>query len=170
MGIKNKVSIREVLPVETPVIVRFLRLMLEEMASMGGHEVLKNEEQWVRVEEKIREAIVERDRIYRIAEPAGTPTTPIGFVEARIVGADPVFEPKKILHIHAIYVLESHRRKGVGQALLKAVLERGQKIGCVEAKLDTLVRNPAKALYEKLGFSAFETRMTRKVGSPLSGH
>jgi len=77
------------------------------------------------------------------------------------VSTAPVFEPKQILHIHAVYLLEAHRRKGIGQALLEAILDWGQKSDCVEAELNTLVRNPARSLYEKLGFSEFEIKMIR---------
>ena len=87
----------------------------------------------------------------------------MGFTKARILTIGLVFEPKKILHIHSVYVLQSHRRKGVGLALIEALLKWGREHSCIEAELDTLIENPARTLYQTLGFKAFEMKMTRKL-------
>ena len=74
-----------------------------------------------------------------------------------------LFEPRRVLHIHALYVCEVYRNRGIGQALLQALLEWGQRSACVEAELNTLWRNPARSLYERLGFRELEIRMTRRL-------
>jgi len=157
------VMIREATIHEAPTIRSFLRLMVEEMASLGGYPATDDEEQWTRVEQSIRDEIGRRDYLFLLASLADQPETQIGFLAAQVEMADPVFEPKRILHISAVYVLESHRRQGIGQALLKAALEWGSKVGCVVAELNTLVRNPARFLYEKAGFREFEVQMTHKL-------
>jgi len=43
--------------------------------------------------------------------------------------------------------------------LLEAVLEWGREKGCAEAELNMLVSNPARRLYEKLGFKEFQLEM-----------
>lgn len=156
-------TIREATAQDASVIARFLQRMLEEMASMGGHDVLRSEEEWTQIEKRICEKIAEKDRVYLLVSLADPQITPIGFAEAQVVSTAPVFEPKRILHIHAVYLLEAHRRKGIGQALLRAILDWGQKSGCTEAELNTLVRNPARSLYKKLGFSEFEIKMIRRL-------
>jgi GNAT superfamily N-acetyltransferase len=84
-------------------------------------------------------------------------------VAARIVGLTEAFAPKKTLHISAVYVVPAHRRHGMARRLLEAALDWGRQAGCVEADLNTLVHNPARALYERLGFTAFELKMVRRL-------
>ena len=159
----TRISIREALPGDAPVITHFIRLMLEEMTSMGGHEVTKADEEWKRIQGMIEDGINSEDHIYLLADVADPPRTSIGVVEAQVVTLGDVFEPKKILHIRSVYVLDNHRRKGVARALLKAVLDWGRSVGCAEADLNVLSANPARALYEKLGFRTFRLKMVRKL-------
>jgi hypothetical protein len=43
------ISIREASPEDAPVVTRFIRFVLEETASMGGHKVAKADEEWKRI-------------------------------------------------------------------------------------------------------------------------
>jgi ribosomal protein S18 acetylase RimI-like enzyme len=53
-----------------------------------------------------------------------------------------------------LYVVESHRRLGVGRALVDEVIARAREHGCMRLELDVDEDNPAAiALYEALGFS-----------------
>jgi GNAT superfamily N-acetyltransferase len=157
------VLIREAGSRDAPVIIRFLRAMLEEMASMGGHAVSQKAITWARLENTIHEQREGESHLYLLAELGNKAPTPIGFAEASVVGLHPLLEPKRVLHVHALYVLELYRRRGVGQALLKVVLDWGRCSGCIEAELNALVANPAQALYEKLGFAVSELEMRRKL-------
>lgn len=61
-----------------------------------------------------------------------------------------------------IFVAPEARGKGVGSALLNAVMEEGRKRGYPSVRLDVIDKNPrAKALYERHGF---ETVKTSKLG------
>jgi GNAT superfamily N-acetyltransferase len=157
------ISIREALPEDAPVVTRFIRLMLEETASMGGHRVAKADEEWKRIQGMIEDGINSKDHVYLLADVGDPPQIPIGVVEAQIVTLGDVFEPKKVLHIRSVYVLDNHRRKGIARALLRAVLDWGRSVGCAEAGLNVLSRNPARTLYEKLGFRTFGIKMVRKL-------
>jgi hypothetical protein len=94
----NHISIREATAQDASVIAGFLQLMLEEMVSVGGHEVLRSEREWARIEQRIRDAIGEKDHVYLLVRLADPQVTPIGFAEARVVNTAPVFQPKRILH------------------------------------------------------------------------
>jgi ribosomal protein S18 acetylase RimI-like enzyme len=59
-----------------------------------------------------------------------------------------------------LYVEEGSRRYGMGERLVSAALERARERGCRRVELDVNEANePAKALYEKLGFSSFSSEM-----------
>jgi GNAT superfamily N-acetyltransferase len=59
-----------------------------------------------------------------------------------------------------MYVEERSRGMGVGERLLMAALERAQALGCRRVELDVNEMNePARALYEKLGFSSFSPEL-----------
>jgi GNAT superfamily N-acetyltransferase len=79
------------------------------------------------------------------------------------VRREAVFEPARILHIHALYVDPDHRRRGIGRALLQTAFEWGRTAGCTATELNVLVSNPARTLYEGLGFRAFQTEMVRDL-------
>jgi ribosomal protein S18 acetylase RimI-like enzyme len=50
-------------------------------------------------------------------------------------------------------VVPSHRRRGIGEQLTRALLDNGRAAGAREMVLEVIVENaPAIALYEKLGF------------------
>jgi GNAT superfamily N-acetyltransferase len=54
-----------------------------------------------------------------------------------------------------LFVTESQRRAGLGEALVAAAIERARERGCGRIELDVSEQNPgAWALYERMGFSA----------------
>jgi len=55
-----------------------------------------------------------------------------------------------------LYVEDSARRHGLGEALVLAALDRARERGCGRVELDVNDANePAKALYERVGFSSY---------------
>ena len=103
------------------------------------------------------------EHAHLLAQATGPEPTPVGWAFVRAKDRDALFEPARLLHIHALYVSPAYRRQGIGRALLHAALEWGRSVGCTEAELSVLVKNPARSLYQKLGFRAFEIEMTRKL-------
>ena len=67
-------------------------------------------------EKRVRDAVCREGHAYFVADLTGTGATPAGLVEALVVSREPVFEPKRVLHISAVYVLRPHRRRGIGRA------------------------------------------------------
>jgi len=58
-----------------------------------------------------------------------------------------------------IYIASSHRSKGLGSAIIRDVLAQAAQEGKV-AKLRVLRSNPARELYERLGFRVTEESET----------
>lgn len=57
------------------------------------------------------------------------------------------------LHINNLAVLPAWRRRGVGRALLEAVLDEARRLGAMRATLEVRASNQAaRALYERAGF------------------
>jgi GNAT superfamily N-acetyltransferase len=133
--------------------------MVEEMATLGGHAVAMNEASWTALAQAITDNLAHAEYAYFLAEQAGVPPRPLGVVAARVVALAGVFAPKKTLHISTVDVVPTSRRQGLAQRLLEAALDWRRQAGYVEADLHTLVHNPARALYERLGFTVFELTM-----------
>ena len=61
-------------------------------------------------------------------------------------------------HVVSIAVLEDHRNKGLGTALLNESMRKMKENGCSEAYLEVRISNePAIRLYKKLGFAVIRT-------------
>jgi ribosomal protein S18 acetylase RimI-like enzyme len=54
-------------------------------------------------------------------------------------------------HVHQIQVIPSHQGRGIGKTVLTAVLNEAERIG-VPVTLSVLHGNPARRLYDQLGF------------------
>ena len=135
--------------------------MLDEMASLGGRAVATDEATWASFAAQIVREIGREEQLFLLARDRGSRLAPSGLAHASVVSRDGVLEPARVLHIHALYVEPEHRRRGIGRALLQATLKWGSVAGCIEAELNVLLANPAQALYEGLGFRAFQTEMVR---------
>lgn len=58
------------------------------------------------------------------------------------------------LLMDGIFVAETARGRGVGSALLEAVMDHARNLGCQEVRLDVIDTNPrARALYLRRGFA-----------------
>ena len=63
------------------------------------------------------------------------------------------FQAKPLLNVHDLAVMPAYRRRGVGRALLQAVIAQAQHEGCGKVTLEMVGANAkARALYESLGF------------------
>jgi len=69
--------------------------------------------------------------------------------------------------IHDLYVADDHRRQGVGEALLKAVLAELEGLGAERIALSTMPTNlPAQRLFGRFGFRVTFLEMTRNRPPP----
>lgn len=70
------------------------------------------------------------------------------------------FAAKPFINIHDLVVLSGFRGKGTGRQLLKAIVEKAEKLGCGKITLEVRSDNPrAQALYNSMGFGESEPVM-----------
>ncbi|MGH2458841.1 MAG: GNAT family N-acetyltransferase [Chloroflexota bacterium] len=67
---------------------------------------------------------------------------------------DPLYQGE----LYAIYILESHQRRGIGQELTRRVAGRLIEAGLTGMQVWVLVDNPSRGFYEKLGGLTVRTR------------
>jgi GNAT superfamily N-acetyltransferase len=158
-----EVKIREAGPGDAGRATESLRSMLEEMAALGGHPLAEAGEvsDWLQV--RFAAAIEDPDHLFLVAELEEPEAQQVGILEASVIRQHPVFEPRRMMHIHALYVEAGHRGRGVARLLVDAALQWGREHACVEASLSVLAGNPAHHLYERLGFCPFELELRRAL-------
>lgn len=157
-------------------IIRFVQAMLSEMEVLSHRELADRAEAWLDFESRISQTLscdengdhtypCAADHLLEIAEMMGGDESSIGLIEASLMHPRPTFRPVQTLYIHALYVLPSCRCQGVGTALLRAALAWGQQHHCLQAKLCALPHNPARRLYQELGFKVDGLEMRKEMTS-----
>jgi len=69
--------------------------------------------------------------------------------------------------IHDVYVADDHRRQGIGEALLKAIIAELEALGAERIVLSTMPTNlPAQRLFGRFGFRVTFLEMTRNRPAP----
>src|SRR5262245_36641587 len=66
------------------------------------------------------------------------------------------FAARPLLNLHDLAVIPEYRRRGVGRQLLEAVEEKARALGCSKVTLEVLEANPARVLYEAMGYASPE--------------
>ena len=132
--------------------------MLDSMTTMGGLP-LADDDAWADYTDQLD--LSDDQHRFWLAETGDG--DPVGLVEARLITPFMVFQPRHILHIHAVMVTESHRHKGIGRALIDTALAWGREAGCVEAQLSVFPDNPARTWYTAMGFETVELKMRHSL-------
>jgi GNAT superfamily N-acetyltransferase len=157
----DPIDIRPAFVEEAPWVVAMIYRMMEEMARYGGHQPAAGEIVCAQLAPAIAEQLGSDDACYRIAETAQHER--LGVVGAEIMKLGGAYAANRVMHIGVVYVLPPARSRGIATRLLKASLQWGQEQGIGVCDLNVLAGNPAKALYEKLGFSVVQFKMTRPL-------
>lgn len=142
---------------DTNVVVHLIEAMLQEMTSHGGHAL--EDDVTPKLRARFTESLQTEDHVYLLASTAGPAEEPVGVVEASVVSPYQIFRYRPVLHVHSLYVKPHYREQGIGRMLLRAALAWGRERGCEQAELNVLPANPARRLYESLGFQVFELKM-----------
>ena len=69
----------------------------------------------------------------------------------------------KWMHVHRLWVTESHRRAGIGRLLLEAAEKEAQRAGCLHVAVDTF-EFQAREFYEKQGYSVYAVQEDYPAG------
>jgi len=69
------------------------------------------------------------------------------------------FYAAKVINIHDLAVNPSYRNKGIGDALIGAVVKEATAENCCKVTLEVREDNRARNLYERTGFTYGEPRM-----------
>jgi ribosomal protein S18 acetylase RimI-like enzyme len=157
-------------------IIRLVHALLGEMYALSSKALTDQGEAWQDFETRILQTLNRTehgdnaypcgaDHLLEIADTIVGEVLPIGLIEASVLPPTPIFRPLRTLHIHAVYVLPHYRRRGVGTALLHAALGWGQQRDCRQAQLSVLPRNPARQLYQALGFNVCGLEMRKEITS-----
>ncbi len=157
------INIRHGTEEDTILITGLIKNMVKEMALYGGHMVNDSPEVWSSMAEQVKENATHPEHIHLIAS-SGTPTqTTVGILVGNIEQSESIFVAKPRLHISAIYTVPTARGQGVAKRLIQKVLEWGQRMNASEAHLNVLMANPARRLYEHLGFQVDEISMVKSL-------
>jgi GNAT superfamily N-acetyltransferase len=62
------------------------------------------------------------------------------------------FAARPLLNLHDLAVIPEYRGRGVGRKLIAAVEEKARALGCCRVTLEVLADNPARRLYESMGY------------------
>jgi GNAT superfamily N-acetyltransferase len=66
------------------------------------------------------------------------------------------FAARPLLNLHDLSVIPEYRGRGVGRQLLAAVEAKARSLGCAKVTLEVLEANPARKLYETMGYASPE--------------
>lgn len=66
------------------------------------------------------------------------------------------FAGRGLMNVHDLYVEPRFRRRGIAQALLARAEEEAVRLGYCKVTLEVLEHNPARALYQSMGFAPYQ--------------
>ena len=97
-----EIQVRHATDNDSGVISLFVRAMVQNMASLGGHDVNQDEAFWSGLRAAIAESITSPDRLYLVAEEPGRI---VGYLGGRVSNLSAVFAPRRSFHISGVYVV-----------------------------------------------------------------
>jgi ribosomal protein S18 acetylase RimI-like enzyme len=153
-------QIRSAAERDIPVIIEGLIAMVQAMEAVGGHPAASTDHLRTQFHARVSDRLTQDDALYLVAELDGKG---VGVLEASRFPQVTVFQPCELLHIHAVYVDEAHRRRGIARHLIERAMTWGRKHGCTLVELNVLANNPAQHLYRALGFAVFQYEMVRTL-------
>lgn len=130
--------------------------MLDDMAGHGGFPVASLDDRRRYFRELFQVELAKAEAQVLVAEREGDR---VGAASAKIVEQPPVFVAQRTLHVSTLYVAPAHRRLGIAQDLLLALFQWGREQSCTSADLNVLAGNPARLLYQRLGFRELQQKL-----------
>ena len=113
---------------------------------MGGGEPLPDA-----VRERLPQALAEHPGAFSLIARADG--EPVGI--ANCVTGFSTFAARPLVNIHDLGVLPGHRGRKIGERLIAAVEGEARARGACKVTLEVLGNNPARHLYERLGYAQY---------------
>lgn len=158
------IRIRPATPKDLPVIMEMFDALDELQAGWRVFPVRASLREEMRA--KYEAALEAVEAILLVAEDA---QTVVGMAEGT-VHRPSSFSDELAVELSSVYVLPSHRGRGLGRRLTAGVAEFALDQGVHQVTLKAFVQNEeAVAVWYRLGFSARALQMTAPAG-PLAGH
>jgi ribosomal protein S18 acetylase RimI-like enzyme len=145
---------------DKPLLIEGLVAMVQAMAAHGGHPVNNPDSLRKKYQVRLDETFARDNMLYLVADVG---EKIVGVLEASYFQLSGVFVQRDMLHIHAVHVDVTYRRRGIARQLMEQAMVWGRGRGCTIVELNVLVNNPAKHLYHSMGFTVFQYEMTREL-------
>jgi len=91
---------------------------------------------------------------------------PVGMLRCMEAKGSPLLVPTRYAYIASVYVMKTHRRRGMLKRLVEAALTWARARGLTEIRLHCTSDNEANAVWEKFGFGTVEYLRRREIGRP----
>ncbi|MBK8024802.1 MAG: GNAT family N-acetyltransferase [Chloroflexi bacterium] len=127
------------------------------MEAVGWHPLVGDDDLLTEFERRVRVQLANPKILVLLAE---TDAGICGLLEAELIELSGIFQPRRGIHISAVYVEEAMRHQGIARRLIDRAFDWARAQGGTFAQLSVLAANPARHLYESIGFTVFEQEMT----------
>ena len=139
----NGITLRPVTPDDTDFVLELYASTRGDLADMQCDAVTRAQ--------LIRMQCHAQQQHYRAAYPRAEVSLVLD-AEGRRVGRIYVDRSPHEIRLVDISLLPQYRRRGIGQKLLQALMEEGERAG-LPVRLSVMAGNPAGQLYQRLGFA-----------------
>ena len=154
----NDIAVREASLSELPRIAH-LKKQIHDLHVAGRPDLFAH----ITEPEVFMQHAAQQEMRLLLAECCGDP---VGYALIRIVDrpANPYMQERRFLHVEEFCVEESHRREGIGRALMESVRQAARAAQLFRIELDVWAFNEgAKAFYESAGLRTYRYFMEMEV-------
>ncbi len=162
---EQSVTIREAAPDDLEGIAALID-DISEMHVAALPETFRTMDGLAEAELMLGQAADDPRSVLLVAESEGQVVGLVHFDE-REAADHPTLAPRRYLKVRTLVVAATHRKQGIGTALMRRAHAWAEERGLAEAELNVYEYNRvAIALYEGLGYETRMRRMVRKLASP----
>lgn len=154
-------AIRRARDDDAELAARLLLAMMEENAPLSRDALAPSAERSAALAQLVRDYLASDRHLVLLADAA--PGGALGLAMARVDRLPPVYVDVPLLHVAAVWVRRDARRRGLGRRLVEETFAWGRARGCAEVRLNVLADNPARALYDAMGFAETQIQMRRSL-------
>ena len=160
--------LRDVRSDDARLVTPMIRRMVADMASHGGYAPAGDEASWDKVTAGMAKDLGSPRTKFVVAQSSEGEW--LGVAGGELITLGGAFAPKETLHISVVYVVPQFRRAGIARTLVAMLLDWGRASGATECDLNVLGKNPARTLYERLGFAVLEVKMVLPLSIGSGGN